>query len=218
MKAGILGSGVVGTTLGHGLIRLGHTVMIGTEHPWKSELQQWLADHPERSGVGSFSEAAAFGDIIILCTSWPGAKNTIEAAGVWNFSKKIVLDVTNPLDGRGPDEAGRLSLSPGNNPSGGEQVQAWLPEAYVVKTLNSTGSLYMVSPGFEEGTPTMFMAGNDDLAKMAMTDLLTQLGWKDIADVGNIEMSRHLESLYVIWYAYGIRTGTWRHAFRLLKK
>lgn len=218
MKVGILGSGVAGTTLGHGLIRLGHTVMIGTGHPQKDGLRQWLFENSQGGQVGSFSAAAAYGDIIILCTGWPGTKQAIEAAGIWNFKKKIILDVTNPLDGRGPDEAGRLQLAPGNNPSGGEQVQAWLQEAHVVKALNSTGSAFMIAPHFEDGPPTMFMAGNDDLAKRAIKDLLSQMGWQDVVDAGNIEMSRYLEGLYVIWYAYGFRTGNWRHAFRLLRK
>lgn len=218
MKIGILGSGVAGTTLGHGLIRLGHSVMIGTGNPQKDELKRWLFENSQGGQLGTFSAAAAYGDIIILCSSWTGIKKVIEAAGIWNFKKKVVVDATNPLDGRGPDEAGRLTLVPGNNPSGGEQVQAWLQEAHIVKALNSIGSPLMIAPHLEEGTPTMFIAGNDDLAKKAIADLLSQMGWQDVADIGNIEMSRHLESLYVIWYAYGFRAGTSRHAFRLLRK
>ncbi len=218
MKVGILGSGVVGTTLGHALIRLGHSVMIGTEHPQKEALRMWLLENGQAGQIGPFSAAAAYGDIIILCTSWPGTKKAIESAGIWNFKKKVVLDVTNPLDGKGPDEWGRLSLSPGNCASGGEQVQAWLQDAHVVKTLNSNGHQLMIGPQLKEGIPTMFMAGNDDLAKKAIADLLSQMGWQDVVDAGNIEMCRYLEGLYVLWYAYGVQTNSWQHAFRLLRK
>ena len=139
-------------------------------------------------------------------------------AGIWNFKKKVVIDVTNPLDGKGPDKAGRLELALRNAASGGEQIQAWLQDAHVVKAFNSIGNPYMIMPRFKEGEPTMFVAGNDDLAKKAVEDLLRQAGWKDVVDTGEIEMSRHLESLAVIWCAYGFRTGTWNHAFRLLRE
>ncbi len=76
----------------------------------------------------------------------------------------------------------------------------------------------MIAPSYREGTPAMFIAGNDDLAKLAVTDLLGQLGWKDVIDAGDIAMSRHLESLAVLWCAYGFRNGTWDHAFALLRK
>lgn len=218
MKVGILGSGEAGCTLGRGLIRLGYSVMIGTRDPRKEKLQQWIQENRPAASLGTFAEAAASGDILFLCTSWSGTQAAIETAGVWNFRNKVVVDVTNPLDGKGPDHAGRLRLVTGNAASGGERVQRWLQDAHVVKAFNSTGSALMTDPAFDEGPPTMFIAGNDELAKKAVTDLLRHLGWKDVQDTGSIEMSRHLESLYVIWSAVGFRTGKWHHAFRLLRK
>ncbi len=218
MKIAILGSGETGLTLAEGFGRLGHAVMIGTRHTGKPSLGPWRQEH-KNIGAASYSEAAAFGEAIFLCTHWQGTKEAVEMAGIWNFKKKILVDVTNPLDGKGPDKKGRLNLAPGgHSASGGEQVQAWLQDTLVVKALNSAGSRMMVNPSFEEGRPAMFIAGNDDLAKLAVTDLLGQLGWKDVIDTGGIEMSRHLESLYVIWFAYGFRNSSWGHAFGFLRK
>lgn len=219
MKIGILGAGDVGTTLAGGLAQRGHKVLIGTRNPSKEKLQQWLRNQPEGISTGSFSEAAAFGELLILCTRWSGTQAAIDKAGIWNFKGKILIDVTAPLAGKAPDQHGRLELNAGSSPSGGEQVQAWLQEAYVVKALNSIGHALMMDPHHnEEIAPTMFIAGNDELAKKAVTDLLFQMGWKDVADTGNISMSRHLEGLFVIWFAIGFRTGQWQHAFRLLRK
>ncbi|WP_341836048.1 NAD(P)-binding domain-containing protein [Chitinophaga pollutisoli] len=217
MKIAILGSGDVGLTLAGAFLARGHQVMIGTRHTQKEGLLDWQAAHPAAQ-AGTYSETAAFGDVVVLCTGWTGTKAAIEMAGIWNFKKKIVIDVTNPLDGKGPDASGRLHLSTGNARSGGEQVQSWLQEAHVVKALNSIGNSGMIAPAFSQGTPAMFIAGNDDLAKLAVTDILGQLGWKDVVDTGDIAMSRHLESLAVIWCAYGFRNGTWDHAFALLRK
>lgn len=218
MKVGILGSGAAGIALGSGLVRLGYSVMIGTRNTYKEKLQQWMKVNAPHGRLGTFSDAATFGDVVVLCTNWSGTQSAIEMAGIWNFNKKVVIDITNPLDGKGPDANGLLHLAPGTSPSGGERVQAWLPGAHVVKALNSVGCALWSEPRLDEGTPTMFIAGNDDLAKKAVEDILHQLGWKDVADVGHIEMSVHLESLAVIWYAIGFRTGNWRHAFSLLRK
>lgn len=218
MKVGILGSGEAGIALGRGLIRLGYNVMIGTRNTYKEKLQQWIRESGPKARLGTFAEATTYGDVVLLCTNWNGTQAAIEMAGIWNFSKKVVIDITNPLDGKGPDVAGRLHFAPGSLPSGGERVQAWLPGAHVVKALNSIGHQHMIAPQFQEEAPTMLIAGNDSLAKKAVEDILIKLGWQDVVDVGNIEMSAHLESLSVIWCAIGFRTGQWDHAFRLLRK
>jgi hypothetical protein len=39
----------------------------------------------------------------------------------------------------------------------------------------------------------------------------------DVVDLGGIESSRYLEPMCMAWVVYGVRTGTWNHAFRLLR-
>jgi predicted dinucleotide-binding enzyme len=101
MKTGILGSGDVGRRLGDGFIELGHTVKIGTRDPSKGEVVQWVSNHRGEEGkasAGSFTEAASFGEMIVMATSWDGTSNAIKIADPTNFAGKIVIDVTNPLD------------------------------------------------------------------------------------------------------------------------
>src|SRR5207249_2809419 len=114
MKVGILGSGDVGRRLGDGLIELGHMVKIGTRDPNKDEVVQWVSNHvggeEEEEGKalsGTFAEAASFGEMIVIATSWDGTSNTIKMADIIidnqiafceNFAGKVVIDVTNPLD------------------------------------------------------------------------------------------------------------------------
>jgi 8-hydroxy-5-deazaflavin:NADPH oxidoreductase len=63
MKVGILGSGVVAQTLGAGFLRHGHAVMLGTRDATK--LAAWAAQH-DGAAVGSFADAAAFGELLVL--------------------------------------------------------------------------------------------------------------------------------------------------------
>ncbi|MCW3465712.1 NADPH-dependent F420 reductase [Chitinophaga nivalis] len=219
MKIGILGSGPVGLTLGKGLIQAGHHVTIGTRNPAKESLQQWLRKQGALALAGTFRQAAEFGELILICTSWMGTKKAIEAAGIWNFKRKTVVDVTNPLDGKGPDDSGRLNFVVGHNNSAGEQIQAWLPpDANVVKALSCIGHERMLHPVFEEGAPTMFIAGNNNPAKDTVRELLHQIGWDDVVDMGSIEICRSIEPLSILWAAYGFLNDSSGHAFKLLKR
>jgi predicted dinucleotide-binding enzyme len=219
MKIGILGSGDVGRRLGDGFIELSHMVRIGTRNPSKGEVVQWVSNHGGEEGkasAGTFTEAASFGDMIVIATSWDGTSNAIKMADPTNFAGKIVIDVTNPLDfskGMPP------KLAVGYSDSAGETVQRLIPEAKVVKAFNIVGNPHFVHPDFPNGgPPSMFICGNDEEAKKVVKDnILTKFGWETI-DMGGIDGARLLEPLAFLWITYYFRTGTGNHAFKLLRK
>ncbi|WP_458746747.1 NADPH-dependent F420 reductase [Candidatus Nitrosocosmicus sp. T] len=217
MKIGILGSGEVGRRLADGCMNLGHHVMIGTRNPAKEEIQQWIdkTKHKENAFVGSFAEAASFGELIIISTLWEGTRNAINLAISSNFNDKIVIDTTNPLE-FAKDMPPKLSL--GYDRSAGEVIQSLLPNSKVVKAFNIVGNPHMVYPDFQGGPPTMFICGNfKDANNQVVEKLLTPFGWESI-DLGGIEQSRLLEPLAMLWITYYIQTGSGNHAFKLLKK
>jgi 8-hydroxy-5-deazaflavin:NADPH oxidoreductase len=235
MRIGILGSGDVSRKLADGFIELGHTVKIGTRDPSQEKIVEWIANHKgvkiEKEitkdtsattttvvSVGSFAEAALFGELNVLATSWDGASNAINMADSKNFAGKVLIDVTNPLDfskGIPP------KLSVGHTDSAGEIVQRLLPDARVVKAFNIVGNIHMVHPDFHQergGPPTMFICGNDDEAKKVVTDnFLAKFGWETI-DIGGIEGARLLEPLAMLWITYYFKTNNGNHAFKLLRK
>jgi hypothetical protein len=213
MKIGILGSGTVGQQLGLGFARLRHDVRIGTRDPGK--LNDWLKEIGKRGSVGSFEETAKFGEAVLLCTTWMGTENAINMAGKKNFSGKVVIDVTNPLDfsqGVPPKFVATL----GN--SGGEQVQRWLPDAKVVKAFNTIGNAIMCNPKREEGVPDLFIAGNDEAAKKKVADFAEKWGWASVVDMGDISQAYWLETFAMLWIHYGFKFNNWTHAFKLLRK
>jgi hypothetical protein len=211
VKVGILGSGDVGKKLGDGFVDLGHSVKIGTRDV--NKLAEWASKYGERTSAGSFSDAAKFGDIVVIATAWSGTKSAIEMTDPHSLAGKIVIDVTNPLD----FSTMPPKLAVGGTDSAGETVQRLLPKARVVKAFNIVGNPHMYKPKFKEGAPTMFICGNDDSAKKMVTDILTAFGW-DTVDIGGIEGSRYLEALAMMWIAYYFRTNTGNHAFKLLRK
>lgn len=212
MKIGILGSGEVGQKLAEGFAATGHTVKVGSRSPEK--IAQWAAKNAGKVSAGSFSDAASFGEIVVLATFWEGTPAAIKMAGAGNFAGKVLVDVTNPLDfSKGVPP--RLAV--GRDDSGGETVQRLLPDARVVKAFNIVGNPHMFKPDFPGGPPTMFICGNDEGAKKAVAEMLDSFGWESV-DIGGIEGARLLEPLAMLWIMHYFKTGSGNHAFKLLRK
>jgi 8-hydroxy-5-deazaflavin:NADPH oxidoreductase len=215
MKIGIIGSGIVGRVLGSAFLKEENEVMLGTRDVNKEEVMKWKEENPG-SQTGSFSETAAFGEILILAISGLAAKEVIDLSGVDNFKNKVVIDATNPIANAAP-ENGVLKFFTNLDRSLMEQIQEQIPDAFVVKAFNSVGNAFMYKPDFKGIQPTMFICGNDDKAKKTVTSILTKFGW-ETSDMGKVEAARAIEPLCILWCIPGILKGQWTHAFKLLKK
>jgi predicted dinucleotide-binding enzyme len=214
MKIGILGSGNVGRSLGAALAGKKHQVKIGSRNPRKPDLRKWLASTRGKVSTGSFPECAAFGELLILCSDGDAVLKVLKLAGPANFSGKIVIDVTNPLDFSRGEAPG---IFVGTTDSLGERVQRKLKSAKVVKCFNIVNHRTMVAPRTGGEMPTMMIAGNDVGAKKKVAVLLRLLGWTDIIDVGGIEGARWLEALVPLWVRVAIQLRNWRVAFKVLR-
>lgn len=211
MKIAVIGSGDVGQALAKGFVESGHSVMIGTRDTEKNGLK-WTKKHKEKLSVGSYAEAADFGEMAVLAVAWHAAENVLSIIRP-ELSGKIIIDVTNPIVFN-EDDAPELAI--GHDISAGEMVQQSLADSHVVKTLNIINYRHMVRPQFKKGIPTMFMCGNNDSAKNHVRELLVELGWTDIHDLGSIEKSRILEPLCLLWIEYGAINSTWDHAVSII--
>lgn len=208
MRFGILGTGVVGKTIAARLASLRHEVMIGTRNPeatmsrtepdafGNAPFGAWQEEHPEVR-LGTFSGAAAHGEIVVNATAGVVSLDALELAGESNLSGKVLIDTSNPLDfsqGMPP------ILSVSNTDSLGEQIQRTFPEAKVVKTLHTVNAYLMVDPAQLAGADhTMFVSGDDAEAKAQVTDVLRSFGWTDVIDMGDITAARGTEMLLPVW-------------------
>ena len=210
MNIGILGSGEVAQSLAAGFLARGHAVKLGTRDDGK--LADWKAGAGDRASVGSFADAARFGELVVLATLGTATVDIVTAAGAEAFAGKTVIDATNPL--RYDRGAPELAFG-GFDDSLGERVQSALPNAHVVKAFNTVGASLMVDPKLRNGPPLMFLAGNDAGAKKVAAEIVRSFGW-DVDDLGGIEQSRLLEALCMVWVRHGLVRGTWEHAFAFL--
>jgi predicted dinucleotide-binding enzyme len=213
-KIGVLGSGVVGETLADGFIKHGHSVMRGSRDPKK--LTQWLEKAGSKAQIGTPAQTAQFGDIIVLAVKGTAAEAALDEAGPANLANKCVIDTTNPI-ADAPPVNGVLNFFSDMNRSLMEQLQAKVPSAHFVKAFSCVGNVFMVNPDFAGDRPTMFICGNDDNAKTDVKGILKTFGW-DVADMGKVEAARAIEPLCMLWCIPGLASGSWSHAFKLLRK
>jgi len=212
MKVGILGTGDVAKALAAGFLNHGHNVMMGTRSPAK--LAEWQKENAKAT-VGSFSEAASFGDLVVLAVKGSASADALRAAGAANLAGKPVIDTTNPIRDA-PPKNGVLGYFTSLDDSLLERLQREFAEARLVKAFNSVGSGLMVNPQFKGGKPTMFICGNDEKAKKTVEGILDQFGW-ETADMGSAEAARAIEPLCMLWCIPNFLKNERNHAFKLLR-
>ncbi len=207
MKIGIIGHGMVGKALAAGLVKGGHEVMVGTR-----DLKGKEGDVPEGAKLGTFAQAARFGEALFFAVKGDATDEVFDMAGKENFSGKIVVDVTNRI-GMSKDKTPCLVVA--YPESGRLIVQRRLPKARIVKAFNMVPSSYMANARLREGQPDLFIAGDDKSAKEWVGKLAEGRGWR-VSDYRGIENSYLLEAIAMAGIYYGATRNHWTHAFKLL--
>lgn len=197
MKVAVLGTGSVGETIGSKLIALGHEVKMGSRSATHEKGLAWVASAGSKASLGTFADAAGFGELAFNCTSGFGSIPALTAAAA-GLDGKIVIDIANPLDfskGFPP------TLFTGNTDSLGEQAQRALPGSKVVKALNHVTAALMVDAArVAAGDHEAFISGNDAEAKATVSKILKEwFGWQRVLDLGDITTSRGTESFLALW-------------------
>ena len=198
MKAGVLGTGIVGKTIATKLVELGHAVTMGSRSAGNEAAEEWAAEAGDGASTGTFADAAGGADIVFNCTAGTASLEALEMAGADNLSGKVLVDVANPLDFSGGMPP---TLSVCNDESLGEQIQAAFGDAKVVKALNTINAAVMTDPGSLSEPGNIFVCGNDDGAKEQVGGILEEFGWErdSIIDLGDISAARGTEMYLPIW-------------------
>lgn len=202
MQIAMIGTGNVGSAIARGLKGRGHVVTLGVREASRPDIVALAKEVGAR--LTDPQEAAQSAEVVILALPWDKAESAVRALG--DLTGRIVIDCMNPL----AMIDGVLSLAIGHTTSGAEQVQAWLPAARVVKTLNQVGAEIMQDNANLPHRPVQFMAGNDPDAKIKVAILLADLGFEPL-DAGDLVRARILEPFAMVWINQAILRGKGRH-------
>ena len=185
MHIGILGTGQVAQTLARRWAAAGHAITFGSRDPQSKAL-----DFPATDLV----TAVATADLAVNATPGSHSLEILTAIGRAVFGDKVVIDVANAVT-----PAFELMYP---NSSLAEQLQAALPAARIVKTMNTAAMAVMADPS-AIGPSSVFLSGDDASAKATVTALLADLGWPTdaIVDLGGIRSARGVEHYFLLFAA-----------------
>lgn len=189
----VLGTGAVGRTIAARLVELGHEVRLGTRDPDATRAREGWSDVPDVDLV-TLAEATDGADLVVHAGNGAAALDLLTLAG--DLSGRVLVDISNPLDfssGFPP------TLSVKDTDSLGEQIQRAFPDTFVVKTLNTLTAELMVHPDRLPEPTSVFVSGDDAPAKERVTAFLTEMGHRDVIDLGGIETSRGVEMWLPLW-------------------
>jgi 8-hydroxy-5-deazaflavin:NADPH oxidoreductase len=209
MNIGLLGTGMVGRTIAGKLVEVGNEVKMGSRTPDNASAAEWVAATGSGASQGTFADAAAFGEVVFNCTSGSASLTALEAAGAENLEGKVLVDVSNALaftEGV-PFPTG---LFVDTTESQAERIQAAVPGANVVKTLNTMTADLMVDPSKVPGPHDVFVAGDEERAKEQVKTILRSFGWADdrIVDLGDLTGARGMELYVILWLRLFQTLGT----------
>jgi 8-hydroxy-5-deazaflavin:NADPH oxidoreductase len=197
MKVGVLGTGMVGHAIGTRLIELGHEVRMGSRQGGNEKAVRWAESAGVRASSGDFADAASFGEVVFNCTAGEGSVDAVTTARD-GLGGKLLIDVANALDlSNGPPPV----ILATDRDSLAERIQRAVPEAHVVKSLNTVNNDVMVDPARVPGDHVIFVSGDDRAAKRRATELLGEFGWPEdrVIDLGDIATARGPETYVGLW-------------------
>jgi 8-hydroxy-5-deazaflavin:NADPH oxidoreductase len=227
MKIAVLGTGMVGQTLAAALVAKGHAVMIGTRDVAKSlattapnafgmpAFGEWHKSN-KSIAVGTFKDAAAFGELIINASNGSSTLETLKLAKLESVGTKTLIDVANDLDfSKGMPPRSGATDQPGSSIA--EKIQTTYPNMNVVKTWNTMTAAVMVNPAMVPGDSTVFLSGDNADAKQQVRAILAGFGWTDILDLGGIATARGVEMLMPIWLSMYGAFGKPAYNFKIVR-
>jgi predicted dinucleotide-binding enzyme len=215
MNIGILGTGLVGQTIGSRLVELGHQVKLGSRTANNEKARAWVRAADQGASHGTFDEAALFGEVLFNCVSGKGSLSALESIRAANLNNKVLIDAANPLDfSRGLPP----TLTVSNFDSLAEQIQREHPLLKVVKALNTMNVEVMVNPGRLHDSHDIFICGNDHDAKSQVTLILMEwFGWQSVIDLGDITNARGMEMVLPLWISLQHKLGTTLFNFKIVR-
>lgn len=210
MKIGIIGAGDVGSTLGKEWAKRGHEIVFGVRNIQSPKVKSLLKIADSNIKVATISEAASFGQVVLLAVPWEAVKETIENAG--DLSGKILIDPINPLS------SDLKNLMVGPSTSSAEEIAKLAQGAKVVKAFNAIGAKTLGNLKFGQYKADTFICGDDSGAKSIVRKLAMEMGF-DVLDVGPLSNARLLENLALLWIELAFRQEMGPNiAFKLLTR
>ncbi len=183
-----IGSGREGSALGSLFVKAGHKLMFSSRHP--DQLKEMVAGLGPLAQAGTVAEAVAFADVVLLVVPYTAIESIAAQHGKALATKKLVLDVSNPIPRRdGEDFVKQINQQGG----AGLATAKMLPGAHIVRGFNAIGSGKLAELAQREGDKKVGVpiAGDDQAAIALASSLIKEIGFEPVL-VGGLAMGKYL--------------------------
>jgi predicted dinucleotide-binding enzyme len=185
LKIGIIGTGRIGGALARHWVDAGHEVFMSSRHP--EELQDLAKELGPRAHVGLPQQAAEFGSVVLVSVPY-GAMPQIGADFADELAGKVILDTSNPVDGR--DGA----LVPEWKQKGaGVSTAELLKNDRVVRAFNCIPAASLAGQANRQPARIAIPIGGNDAAAIAIAERLVRDAGFDPVMVGSLAETRQFD-------------------------
>src|SRR5215813_5352066 len=187
MRIGIVGAGMIGSTVATLFVDAGHEVRVASRHP--DQLRILIAQLGRRASAGTPAEAAAFGELVVL---------TVPLAAVPDLAKelapllkgKVVLDTGNAYERRD----GATAREASTNPKGSAGwAAAMFPGSRWVKAFNTVYYKTLQQEAHRKGEKVGIPIASDDRLALETTQQLVQQAGFEPVVVGALARGKEFE-------------------------
>jgi predicted dinucleotide-binding enzyme len=159
MRIGIIGAGMIGSTVGRLFAAAGHEVKFATRHP--EQLAGLVTEIGANASAGSVEEAVGFADVVLVSVplrAWPELAVEIGS----RLTGKVVIDTSNPYPGRD----GALAQEVVDVGGTGVYLGKLLPAARLVRAFNTVHYKTLRSEAHRSGERLGIPIAGDDRAAL----------------------------------------------------
>jgi 8-hydroxy-5-deazaflavin:NADPH oxidoreductase len=187
MKIGIVGAGMIGSTLAKLWADAGHDVRVASRHP--EQLRQLVERLGNRGSAGTPVSAAAFGDVVMLTVPLKAIPELAQDLSA-SLTGKVVLDTGNSYERRDGDIARQASQHPQGSAG---WAAAMFPGSRWVKGFNTVYYKTLETEAHRDGDRLGIpLAGDDPNALETAAQLVRDAGFDPVV-VGPLARGREFE-------------------------
>jgi predicted dinucleotide-binding enzyme len=182
MRIGIVGAGRIGGNCAVQFARGGHEVKLSFSRD-PSRLESLATEIGDAASVGTPSEAAEFGEVVVLSVPWDVIDDVLLQVG--SLDGKIVIDTTNQYGSVSPPDEGETAA---------QHNAARMPAALYTKSFNTLTSTFQAEAAFRPGEERIvqWVCGDDVVAKQVVMGLIADAGYAPV-DLGRTEDAAVME-------------------------
>jgi 8-hydroxy-5-deazaflavin:NADPH oxidoreductase len=187
MRIGIIGAGMIGSTLAKLWAEAGHDVKLASRHP--DELKPLVDQLGNRASAGTPRDAASFGDVVMLTVPLKAIPDLARDLAPL-LAGKVVMDTGNANERRDGDIARQATQHSGGSAA---WAASMFPKARWVKAFNSVYFKVLESGAHRDGDRVGIPLASDDREAMDIVAGLVRDAGFDPVDVGPLARGKEFE-------------------------